>query len=1222
MPVDTNSTFVDSVGVVNTYSMVPTKEDDGVQYECVVAHELLEEPLIVNITLTVYYPPSYVSLTGPSQVEEGGSVWLTCESSESNPSSTLTWSVQGKEVTTAKSSVGQVSSGGWVTSSDLTQYVVRAGLVPEITVECKASNPAFQKYASKTLVIAVTKPPGPPSWETDLGREVVSGATLDLSCSSVGGTPPPTLRIYKEDDVLPTKLEKKGNMTRASSLIKITASDNGSKLTCEVSSLATRMPLTTSARLSVLFGPSETKGWMAPYQVEEGALFNLFCESSSSLPPSNITWNIEGMVVVEPSVDFYPAVFGGTSTRSHKQMRAAASDDGRLVGCSAHNGVGAPAPTNFTLRVLHAPIWIKAPSPQINVQENSHVVITALAKSNPGPPSYRWQRGKDLLQGRDELQLEKVRRTQSGNYSVSAVNERGNISASFYLNVQYGPEVLPPTDRVTVEGGGSVSVKCIARANPPARVIWSRTPHFQKNNKTQILSSGIGKAELVLRKIKPEDTGVYYCQAANLVGYSLPVKTKIIVLQAVTAVDNGNSISWSSPDVYGGGSSSSLASDGMSLGVPAGGLGRLECLVRAAPQPTFVWSGRGGLILFKSDKYFIHEPQLVDGLVTWRSVLEIRRVTQEDFAQYKCSASNKLGSQTIQLSLTTPSHPHQPNNLNVARISSSGVSLTWTPNFSGGQPDGYTIKYRPSGETRYQYAEVPGGHMTKTTVDKLLPDTEYSFTVQATNHFGTSPYSPAIYVHTLEGPSKEPTTLKEASQNTSSRFPGNWTQAGAPGIGGTEGGGARTLTHARSGVPRLLLLLMILTGTAFLIINTAIIACFVQRRAHNRRQRMLSSTKSSVIDLGGEGTSGGSATSPNHGDVLLSLTTRFSNSFSRSPVFCQEDQQRTEETANFTTFSTISAPPLTPLLNGGVITSDTTLLTISTSRQRNSAIKQRSSFLSKSSGDAVVMDTSLSATFAQNDCGGIRGPEKPKERVDYSSIAMNYFPTEPDACSQSSSVYDNASSPHLSTKNTSVHSDSSAEEEEDEEDDDDEEENEEEEEEEEEEQDDLFSLRSISSNTSRTYRPSLMRPLVSSLGLRDELHVKCLPSPEVQLKVPTTDEVQHRLQEHIQKDLDLHKMQQQQQQAAFAKSQEYSSLRPAGVNNLTSGSFNARCPLSSFASGSPPQYTTLQGLRLPSKAVQPRTAAAVTNEYEYGWAFPLSGGSPRGNRLLCMKSWG
>ncbi|XP_064103262.1 nephrin-like isoform X2 [Macrobrachium nipponense] len=53
-PVDANSTFVDSVGVVNTYSMVPTKEDDGVQYECVVGHELLEEPLSANITLTVY----------------------------------------------------------------------------------------------------------------------------------------------------------------------------------------------------------------------------------------------------------------------------------------------------------------------------------------------------------------------------------------------------------------------------------------------------------------------------------------------------------------------------------------------------------------------------------------------------------------------------------------------------------------------------------------------------------------------------------------------------------------------------------------------------------------------------------------------------------------------------------------------------------------------------------------------------------------------------------------------------------------------------------------------------------------------------------------------------------------------------------------------------------------------------------------------------------------
>ena len=41
-----------------------------------------------------------------------------------------------------------------------------------------------------------------------------------------------------------------------------------------------------------------------------------------------------------------------------------------------------------------------------------------------------------------------------------------------------------------------------------------------------------------------------------------------------------------------------------------GGTGRLVCRVRAAPQPTFVWSSSSDLILLNSDKYTIHEPQV------------------------------------------------------------------------------------------------------------------------------------------------------------------------------------------------------------------------------------------------------------------------------------------------------------------------------------------------------------------------------------------------------------------------------------------------------------------------------------------------------------------------------------------------------------------------------------------------------------------------------------
>lgn len=50
----------------------------------------------------------------------------------------------------------RVSSGGWVTSSELTQYVPRSPKVTEVVVECRAINPAIDHVVKKTKIINIT----------------------------------------------------------------------------------------------------------------------------------------------------------------------------------------------------------------------------------------------------------------------------------------------------------------------------------------------------------------------------------------------------------------------------------------------------------------------------------------------------------------------------------------------------------------------------------------------------------------------------------------------------------------------------------------------------------------------------------------------------------------------------------------------------------------------------------------------------------------------------------------------------------------------------------------------------------------------------------------------------------------------------------------------------------------------------------------------------------
>ncbi|XP_037790004.1 myosin light chain kinase, smooth muscle-like [Penaeus monodon] len=120
-----------------------------------------------------------------------------------------------------------------------------------------------------------------------------------------------------------------------------------------------------------------------------------------------------------------------------------------------------------------------------------------------------------------------------------------------------------------------------------------KTEESTQNESTeQIISKGVGVAKLSIGSASRADTGVYLCRASNLVGVSEPAATRVVVTQKVMSAN----------DV--GGSRETWA--------VLGGIGRLECYVRAAPQPSFVWSRNDGLTLLNSGKYTIHETKNLD----------------------------------------------------------------------------------------------------------------------------------------------------------------------------------------------------------------------------------------------------------------------------------------------------------------------------------------------------------------------------------------------------------------------------------------------------------------------------------------------------------------------------------------------------------------------------------------------------------------------------------
>ncbi|XP_071536235.1 nephrin-like [Panulirus ornatus] len=794
------------------------RPEDGAVYECRVSSDLLPRPLTTNVTLTVHYAPERATISGPSVVAAGQVATLTCRTSPSNPPATLTWRLEGAVVTSMPAVVSEEEGGGWQTTSELTHQLPRSQKVSQTTAQCQATHPAAHRPINDTHVINVIKRPGWPVVEVVGGEEVVAGDQVEVLCTSHGGNPPPALTIYKAGRKVAAVVEQVvGGVTQARALLQVTPSDNGQQLTCQVSNPATSAPMASHATITLQFPAWEVSGWVSPSSVEAGQVATLTCETSSSVPPSALTWRTDGGAPLPEgaTISHSPGLFGGTITRSEVKVRAEVEENDRTFTCEADNGLGVTVATNVSLDVLHGPVWVSAPPARVDVEEGDDLTITALAVANPGPIRYSWWRGPAAIEGEEsengsgQLKLTRAHRHLSGNYIVIARSSHTAINSSFSINVQYSPEDVLAAERVMVDEDGAATILCSATGNPTPNITWTRDT--DNISSVTLLSTGIGEARLVIEWASKEDTGIYLCHASNIISSPPPISTAIVVTQAPTPVtvsseEEVNDQSWA----------------------PLGGSGWLDCHVKAAPAPTFRWTTDNDRVLSNSKKYSIHVPQLVDKVIEWSSLLEIRNITAHDFTDYICTTHNSRGSQTMNFTLSPPILPGVPMKLNITTVSSTDVVVMWLKNLFGAEPTGFTIRYLPTGDHNYEFVDVPGSNSTTSVIKGLVPGAQYSFSILAYNDHGYSDYSSPSTMVTMLGMVEEVASSSSVNNN-------------------------------QPRVPRLILLLISLTGTALLVLNISIIVCFLRRRAM-KRNMSASSSKTSALEIytptSGAGTQG------------------------------------------------------------------------------------------------------------------------------------------------------------------------------------------------------------------------------------------------------------------------------------------------------------------------------------------------------------------------------
>ena len=179
-------------------------------------------------------------------------------------------------------------------------------------------------------------------------------------------------------------------------------------------------------------------------------------------------------------------------------------------------------------------------------------------------------------------------------------------------------------------------------------------------------------------------------------------------------------------------------------GFNRGEKGKLVCRASGANNITFFWQKEGQQLatptqVKQSSKYSV-EVSKPDPL-TWESSLYIENIDSSDYGQYKCVATNVLGSDEHSVVLDIKSHPDPPHDLRVLSVTYKSVSLVWQPGFDGGFKQAYRLRMKKEGSEHYFFVDVSPEDTSTFEVADLQPSSEYSFSIMAYNTKGESNYT-------------------------------------------------------------------------------------------------------------------------------------------------------------------------------------------------------------------------------------------------------------------------------------------------------------------------------------------------------------------------------------------------------------------------------------------------------------------------------------------------
>ncbi|XP_027874644.1 secreted immunoglobulin domain 4 [Xiphophorus couchianus] len=305
------------------------------------------------------------------------------------------------------------------------------------------------------------------------------------------------------------------------------------------------------------------------------------------------------------------------------------------------------------------------------IRQGESVSYRCQVKSNVQPVQLEWRRANNqalpdnVKIGPDGsvLTVANARPGNHGQYRCVAISAAGRSFANVVLNVKYPSKVqLTPAGPLLIRTGESMAVECHVTGRPRPTVTWKR-----RGSTLQLVTQEINDAHIIKwPSVRPEDSGVYVCQADNNVGKSEAEVELVVVGPPGTPVASVNI-------------EEMTAIEGQTV--------TIECKATGSPTPVITWSKLRAPLPWKH--------AVADGVLT------LTDVGRQDSGQYICNATNIHGYSEVYTDMEVDTPPYatclpdqarlQPGNSLVLQCLAHGshpIQFTWSRVGRGSLPVG------------------------------------------------------------------------------------------------------------------------------------------------------------------------------------------------------------------------------------------------------------------------------------------------------------------------------------------------------------------------------------------------------------------------------------------------------------------------------------------------------------------------------------------------------